>query len=216
MSTPISVVVIGAGGHALVVAEILQLMGHHIVGFIDETDPQRCGEMFGGACILGGMDKLSRLLADGVQHSIVAIGHCQARMRIADKLCERGLTLINAIHPSAIVSPQAELGKGCVIAAQAAVNPNAHLGSNVIVNTGATVDHECYIAAGVHLGPGVHIAGKVTVGAGTWIGIGSTVIDRITIGEGAFIGAGSVVIRNIPDGMLAYGVPARIIRRMDK
>lgn len=216
MAKNVPVVIFGAGGHALVVAEILQMMGHSIAGFIDDTDPLRKAQAFGPAKVLGGSDVLHDLQSDGLQHAIVAIGHCGARTRIAENLEAIGFTLVTAIHPTASVSRDAEVAPGCVVSAQAAVNIGVRLERNVIVNTGATVDHECRIGPGVHIGPGVNLAGKVTVGSGTWIGIGATVLDRISIGEGAYIGAGSLVLKNIPSGMLAYGVPAQIIREVSK
>ncbi len=214
MVNSLSVVVIGAGGHALVVAEILQLTGYRVVGFIDEVAPQRLGQPFCSGHILGGLDALLELASSGTKHAIVAIGNNEARTRIARNLIENGFRLVNAIHPSASISSQVELGVGSVVAAQAAINPGTRIGDNVIINTSATVDHECQIENGAHVGPGVHIAGRVKVGQRAWLGIGASVIDRIIIGEAAHIGAGSVVVRNIPDGTLAYGNPAQIIKRI--
>ena len=82
----------------------------------------------------------------------------------------------------------------------------------MIINTCASVDHECVVEEGAHVGPGVRLGGHVRVGKGTWIGIGATVKDRIRIGARAVIGAGAVVLNDIPDGVVAYGVPANVIR----
>lgn len=210
-----SVVVVGAGGHALVVADILRLVGaYEIAAFVDDTAPERRGERFCSAPVYGGIDELAPLRAAGLRSGIVAIGQCAARMRIADALAGLGFDLATALHPDASIARDVAIGRGSVVVAQAAINPGAKIGDNVIINTGATVDHECEIGAGTHIGPGVHLAGRVRVGTGVWIGIGSTVIDRVRIGDGAFIGAGSVVVKDIPPGMLAYGVPARIIRKV--
>ena len=98
--------------------------------------------------------------------------------------------------------------------AGAVINPGSQIGQSVIINTSASVDHECVIADAAHICPGVHLAGRVQVGAATHVGIGTTVIERINIGSGSFIGAGSVVVDDIPDGVVAYGVPARVIRKV--
>lgn len=187
-----------------------------MAGFIDEVNPQRKGETLLGNPILGGNEALPALFDSGIGHAIVGIGDGPARIRIGHMLANMGYELINAIHPTAVVARDVQIGNGCVVAAQAAVNPGAVLADHVIVNTGATVDHECRIGNAVHIGPGVHLAGKVSVGERTWIGIGSTVIDRIVIGADAFIGAGSVVVKDIPDAVLAYGVPARVIKETPK
>ena len=210
----VPVVIAGAGGHALVVADILQLTKlYRIAGFLDEISPQRRAEPHGPARILGGLDELPHLFANGVRHAIVAIGHNASRIRIAGTLTNAGFELISAIHPSSVISSSAKIGAGCVVAAQATICAETVVANNVIVNTGSTIDHECKIEAGVHICPGCHLAGRVHVGYGSWIGIGSTLIDRISIGAEAYIGAGSLVLSDVPASMLAYGVPAQIIRK---
>jgi len=131
-----------------------------------------------------------------------------------------------AIHPSAVVHPSARLakevqvdervviGQGVEIGSGTSIGAGSVIGANVIVNTGATVDHECVIEDGVHIGPGVHIGGKARIGKGAWIGIGSTLTDRAAIGAGTIIGAGAVVVRDIPANVVAYGVPAKVIRNL--
>ncbi|MBI3344756.1 MAG: acetyltransferase [Gammaproteobacteria bacterium] len=211
------IVVFGAGGHALVVADILgQMDQYRIIGFLDDVNHERHGAKFAGASILGGSNELAALRADGVTHAIVAIGHCATRTRIAEMLVNTGFELVSAIHPRAYIAGNVEIGPGCVVAAQAAINPGSKLGTNVIVNTGATVDHECEIGAAAHIGPGVHLAGRVQVGERAWIGIGCCVSDRVRIGSDAFIGAGAAVVRDIPASMLAYGVPARVIGKVNE
>lgn len=217
MTNKLPIVVFGAGGHALVVADILDQMGQYrIVGFLDDVDHERHGAKFAGATIIGDSSKLSALRADGVAHAIVAIGHCATRARIAEMLAHAGFELAIAIHPRACIADSVEIGAGCVVAAQAAINPGSRLNANVIVNTGATVDHECEIGAAAHIGPGVHLAGRVQVGERAWLGIGCCVSDRIRIGADAFIGAGATVVRDIPSSMLAFGVPARVIRKVSE
>jgi len=217
MTSKSPIIIFGAGGHALVVADIINQMGqHHIVGFLDDINPERHGAKFASSSILGGSNKLKTLRADGVALAIVAIGHCTTRARAAETLILAGFTLASGIHPRACIADSVEIGPGCVVAAQAVINPGCRLGSNVIVNTGATVDHECNIGSAAHIGPGVHLAGKVQIGERAWIGIGCCVSDRISIGSDAYIGAGAAVVQNIPANMLAYGVPARIIRKVNK
>ena len=90
------IVVFGAGGHALVVADIIKRMGqHHIVGFLDDINPQRYSAKFAGASILGGSNKLKDLRSDGVSLAIVAIGDCSARAKVADKLIIKGFSLVS-------------------------------------------------------------------------------------------------------------------------
>jgi UDP-N-acetylbacillosamine N-acetyltransferase len=94
------------------------------------------------------------------------------------------------------------------------INPVAQIGENVIVNTCASVDHDCVIDDGAHVAPGAHLAARVHVGRGSWVGIGSVVKEGARIGKATVIGAGSLVLNDIPDDVLAYGSPARLVRSL--
>ena len=206
------IVIWGASGHARVVADIFRLNGWAIAGFLDDVNPRQHATKFCGSQILGGKEKLESLKRGGVDRISIAIGIGRARMESALLAEELGFVLTSAIHPKAIIASDAEIGAGTVLAAGAIVNANTELGRNVIINTGATVDHDCIIDDGAHICPGTHVAANVKIGKLSWIGIGSAVIERINIGANVMIGAGAVVVADIPDGVVAYGNPARIRR----
>lgn len=208
------VVIWGAAGHARVVADIIRLSGRfELAGFLDDVRPERAGEVFEGAMIVGGRDQLPRLLEDGVHDLIVAIGDCRARVDAACFAASLGFSLATAIHPSAVVAGSARLGGGTIVAANAVVNPGTDIGENVIVNTSSSIDHDCVVEDGAHICPRVALAAGVTVGELAWIGVGASVSDGRAIGRRTLIGAGAVVVRDIPDDVVAYGVPARVIRK---
>lgn len=200
------VLIIGAGGHAKVVTDILQLRGVAITGYLDDHEPD-WGTDFCGYPVLGATDRYQDFSADGW---IIATGSNAARQRIAAQLgAVTDQHWINAIHPSAVVADSVQLGNGVVIAANVVVNPATVIGNHVILNTASTVDHDCMIDAFAHIPPGCHLAGTVRVGEGAFIGIGSSVIPNMVIGSWSVVGAGSVVVRSIPERVTAKGVPAR-------
>ena len=206
------VVIIGAGGHGKVVLDILRAQGKHDpAGFVDTT-PALTGTVVGGKPVFGPPNLLPKLRQRGIDGAIVAIGDCRVRAQYARVLREQGFELINAIHPSACVSPTAAIGHNVVIAPQAAVCTEAKIGDSVILNTGSIVDHECEIGEGAHICPGVQLAGRVRVGPGAWVGIGANVIQCLSIGEYALVGAGAVVIRDVPAYATVVGCPARVIK----
>jgi UDP-N-acetylbacillosamine N-acetyltransferase len=207
-------VIWGASGHGLVVADILRLAGDHELGGFLDDDSRRHGTMFDGVPVLGGRDELVRLRSMGIEHVVVGVGASRTRVRLATCVATAGLYLATVVHPRSVIAKTATLGEGTVICALAVISPGATVGDNVIVNTGASVDHECVLEDGVHVGPGAHLAGRVHVGKCAWIGIGATVTDGVRIGAGALIGAGAVAVRDIPAGVVAYGVPARVIRQV--
>lgn len=204
------VIVMGAGGHAKVIIDMLL-----------DRDEQRlagCVTFDTGAAdvlglpILGNDDALGRLFASGLRHVFVAIGDNRVRAERLRHVRALGFTVVNAISRHATVSPRVTLGQGVAIMPGAVINVDTVVEDGAIINTGATVDHDCRIGACAHIAPGSHLAGNVTVGAGTFLGVGTSVIPRRSIGAWSTIGAGSAVVRDIGDRVTAVGVPARVIK----
>jgi sugar O-acyltransferase (sialic acid O-acetyltransferase NeuD family) len=205
--------IVGAGGHAKVVADILLSQGANIIGFLDD-DPSTWGGTRLGLPVLGGIDSYAGYSPDGL---VMGVGSNMARKQVVERLGgEAGGLWRNAIHPKATVANSVRLGVGIVVAARAVVNPDSVLGDHVIINTGAIVDHDCTIGTYAHIAPGARLAGGVRVGEGTLIGIGASVIPLRALGGWAIVGAGAVVIDDIPDGVTAKGVPARWERASDR
>ena len=207
------VLIVGAGGHGQVVADILLRMqegGHPIepVGFLDD-DPQLWGKRFLGIPVLGGMADLPAIPHDAI---IIGIGDNETRRRVFLQWKAVGERFIVARHPDAVVAPDVIIGAGAMICAGVVVNTGAWIGENVILNTGCTVDHHNRIRDHVHIAPGVHLAGNVEVGEGTLVGIGAVMIPQRKVGAWSVIGAGAVVTEDIPARTVAVGVPARPLR----
>jgi UDP-perosamine 4-acetyltransferase len=203
------VVVLGAGGHAKVVIELLRAAGQQVafcVGAADST--KHCA----GVPVLIGDEHLARLRSIGYGRAFIAIGANRLRQRLAAHALDLGYALVNAISPHAVLSPSAKLGQGIAVMAGVVVNAEAVIGDLAILNTGATVDHDCRIGAAVHLAPQCALAGNVLVGAGAFVGIGCKVVPDIEIGADAILGAGAVVTSAIPARVTAVGAPARIIK----
>lgn len=210
------IVIVGAGGHGRVVLDILRLnTRYEIISFVD-ADPRLKNSKIKDLGVLGDLGVLRRMkIGEEVEGAIVAIGDNYVRSTAAKLICEIGISLISAIHPSSIVANSSEIGAGSVICAGTVIGVDTRLGKNVIINTGATVDHDVGIGSNVHISPGVHLAGGVSVGENTHIGTGASVIPNIAVGSDVVIGAGAVIIKDIPDRAVAVGVPSRIIRYRD-
>jgi UDP-perosamine 4-acetyltransferase len=165
-----------------------------------------------GVEILGGDEHLARLHGEGHRRAFVAIGDNRRRDALAASVIALGYRLVNAISPTAVISPSATLGSGVAVMAGAVVNAETRIDDLVIVNTGATIDHDCQIGRAAHIAPQCALAGNVVVGQFTFLGVGCNVIPEQSIGQGVMLGAGSVVIRDIRDHCTAVGVPAVIIK----
>jgi UDP-N-acetylbacillosamine N-acetyltransferase len=204
----------GASGHALVVADTVRLQREYeIVGFLDDINPDRKNAKFCGSCILGGQEQLIPLLEQKVNHIIFGFGDCKARLELSRIVKELGFSLATAVHPSATIANDVSVGEGTLIVAGSVVSPGVSIGENVIINTHAGIGHGSVIEDGVHIAPGVNLAGDVHIGRGTWVGIGTSIATGIRIGSNSLIGVGAVVVKDIPNGVVAYGVPARIMRK---
>lgn len=209
------VVIWGASSHAMVVADIIRAAAtYEVAGFLDDVNPARHGTEFFGATILGGEEQLDVLRRARVSHLIVGVGHNGARLRLSGVARAKGYSLAEAIHPAAVIARGVPIGEGTAVCAGAIVNPGSVVGENVIIGTGATVDHECVIKDGSLVNMGARLAGRVTVGRASSVEIGAIVARQVTVGDGSVVGAGSVVLHDIPAGVLAYGTPARVVRKV--
>lgn len=202
------VLIIGSGGHARIVADILLAMkGVEPQGFISQDVAQGSAGPL-GLPVLGGDEAVDKIEHDAV---VVAIGDNRLRHKLYDRLIAAGETLISAVHPTAIIAPDVAVGKGCMVCAGVIVNTGSRIGDNAILNTGCTVDHDCVVGQHVHVAPGVNLAGDVTVGQGAFVGIGSSVVPGVTIGDWATVGAGAVVISDVSESSVVVGVPAKLL-----
>jgi len=204
------VVILGTGGHAKVVIELVRAAArYHIVGC---TGPGNAASSPLGVEFLGSDAKLSDVRAAGTAHAMVAVGDNTLRRSLAAMAKSLGFELINAVSPAAIISPTAQLGGGIAIMAGAILNACVRVGDCAIVNTGSVIDHDCEIGANSHVGPGCTLAGNCRVGTGSFLGAGVTVIPGISIGDNATVGAGAAVIEDVPSAAVVAGVPARPLR----
>jgi sugar O-acyltransferase (sialic acid O-acetyltransferase NeuD family) len=202
------VMIIGAGGHARVVADIVHCSGNEVIGFLDDQS----ADHFPGMSILGNISEVMKFQKPGISF-VIGIGMNDLRKRIASLLSDAHLKFYTAIHPSAVISKDAIIGIGTVIMANAVVNTGTLVGRHCIINTSATVDHDNTLGDYVHLSPGTHTSGTVSIGDSTWIGVGAVVNNNISICEDCIVGAGSVVVRNILEPGIYIGTPARKLAR---
>lgn len=208
---PERIVVLGAGGHAKVVVDLLLAAREYdLIGCLSRSASEPAVL---GVPVLGSEELLPRLVEEHVRCAFVAIGDNRVRARLSSIVHDAGLLLCNVVSPHAAVSHHARLGQGIVIMPGAVVNAEASIGDGAIINTGATVDHDCRVGAFAHIAPGSSLAGNVEVGEGTMLGVGCRAIPGVVIGAWSMVGAGSVIVRNLPDRCTALGVPARVQKR---
>lgn len=200
-----AILIVGGGGHAVVVADTAAELGLALAGFLDD-DPD--------APLSRRLDRIGSIAmidrADFVGHRpvILAMGDLALRRRLMERLPEHLATII---HPTAFISASAHVGVGVFIGPGAIIHAEATIADHAIINSGVIVEHHCRVAVNAHLAPGVTLGGDVRVGEDTLVGLGSSTLPGVRIGDRCTVGAGSAVIQDLPDGRTAVGVPAREI-----
>lgn len=197
------VVIIGAGGHAKVIADIIIKSGDEVVGFLDDNI-EKDTIVIDNYKVIGKTEDCLKLKEDKELYFIIAIGNNFTRKDIAEKY---NLNYYTAIHPTAIIAMQVQIEKGTVIMANTCINPNTKIGKHCIINTGAIVEHDNIIDDYVHISPNATLCGTVTIGEGIHIGAGSVIKNNVTITNDCIIGAGGVVVKNIEESGIYVGVP---------
>ena len=201
-----NVIVIGTGGHAKIVADIIRLNGDKLIGFLTSDNTLKC---FLGKPILG-LDTEYKKYKDA--HFIIAIGNSCVRKRIAMSMSD--VEWYTAIHPKAIIAQtETSIGEGTVVSANAVINSCSKIGKHCIINTNCVVEHDNVIEPFSHVSVGAMLGGNVTVGRETWIGIGATVKNGIKICDNCLVGAGAVVVDDIVKPGTYVGIPARIQKK---
>ena len=113
------------------------------------------------------------------------------------------------VHPTAWVSPLAQLGQGVFVGANSVIGPGSRLGDHVFVNRGVTIGHDTHIGSFSRIQPGANLGGLSRIGRGVTVAIGASLLERLVIGDGAFVGAGAVATEDVPAGVLVLGIPAK-------
>lgn len=209
-----SLLIVGCGGHGMVVAETADLMGDwDKICFLDNKFPGITEHNH--IPVIAAPDTIGQF--DPLQWDIVvAIGDNQIRLKLTQSYINLGFHCPAIIHPQAIVSSSVSIGAGTVVFANAVVNAYAKIGRAAIINTSAVVEHECRLGDGVHISPNATLAGNVHIGELSWIGAAAVVINNLVIGSNVMVGAGAVVIRAIDSKDRVVGSPAKSIVKAEE
>ncbi|MBI5720023.1 MAG: acetyltransferase [Burkholderiales bacterium] len=211
------IIIIGAGGHATVVADALLAEGLQVLGFVDRdaalTGGRRLGlPVLGGDDVLAAYSRVEVRLVNGIGGTGAGIvaGEAGLRERVQRRLEADGWHFGSVRHPDAVVSPHAQVEPGSQLMAGSVVQPGSRIGQGAIVNTRAVVEHDATVGAFAHIAPGAVLCGGVDVGEGAHVGAGAVVRQGVRIGAAAVIGVGAAVVRDCIGGVWA-GVPARLV-----
>ena len=196
------VIILGAGGHAKVIAEALILSGREILGFV--TPDLKEGTVFNCSTVLGDDSVILDYSVDDVDlvNGVGTLPKKNLRWDIASTMRDKGYYFATVTHPNTIIASDTVLQEGTQVMAGVVLQPGTIIGKDSIINTGVIIDHDCTIAENCHLAPGVICSGNVSIGKNVHIGTGAKVIHGINIGSESIIAAGSTIYKDVPAGTL--------------
>ena len=207
-----SIVIIGAGGHAVSIANVAHGSGMDVAAFVDDN---KVGTNLLNIPVISSNQCINEYITANLA---IAIGDNAVRERVSN---EYKSAMPNArfpalIHSSAVVGVNTEIGDGTVVMPQVNIGPNCKVKEFCILNTASSIDHDCEMDAFSSIAPRVVTGGNVKIGLGSALSIGSTVEHGIVIGDDVVIGANSYVNKRFEGGVLAYGNPCKFVRNRNK
>ena len=205
--------ILGAGGHASVIVDILREQKREIIGVVSpQIDLNRA--VFKGIQHYTCDEDILDFATDTVRlvNGIGAMPGASLRTSIYRNFISLGYEFETVVSSSAVVSSHAVLAAGSQIFPNATVQTGANIGENTIINSGAIIEHDCLVGKNNHVAPGATLSGDVQSGENVHFGTGSSIIQSIIIGNGVVIGAGATITKNVADNTICF--PARSLYKI--
>lgn len=211
------IVIVGAGQHCRVVLYNMKAQGIYEAACILDSNMQIEKQEVDGIAIEYYQNFDRQRLKElqekyGTNKFFIGFGAMKYRQKVFDFFMKEGWEAVNIIHPDAVISQTAQLGKGVLIECGCLITPSPIIGNNVVVNTGSQVNHDNVVEDHVYIASGVVLSGGVTIGANTLLDDGVIVTLGRHVGKNCIVGAGAVVTKDLPDNVIAYGAPCRVVR----
>ncbi|HIE24671.1 MAG TPA: transferase, partial [Anaerolineales bacterium] len=169
------ILIIGSGGHAKVIIDIIEKEGqYHILGLLNAQP--NIGEKILGYEILGKDTDLAKFTkTHAIKGVFIAVGDNFTRSRIVERIKDEmpELLFFSAIHPQTAIAPDVKIGQGTVIMAGVSVNITSSIGEFCILNTNSSLDHDSKMGDFSSLAPGVTVGGECEIGEYSAINIRS-------------------------------------------
>lgn len=205
-------IILGAGGMGRQVLSFAKSCDgfekeYDIKGFLD--DNLEAMKAFPGyPPVLGTVDDY-KVEADDVFFN--SIGDVQSKKRCINKILDKGGEFITLVHPTAQVSPETKIGKGCMIGSYVGIGVETTIGDFCLIQSKATIGHDVHIADYARIDCNVVLIAGVNVGNDVCIHTSAVINHDVSLGDGSIVGAMSFVIRNVKAGQTVFGNPAKKI-----
>lgn len=206
---------IGGGGHASVLTDILRQQGRDILAVVSPQDiSQRA--VFEGIHHLKSDKDVLKLSPSNVLlvNGIGMMPKSSFKLEVNEYFLSRGYQFETVIASCASVSPFAKVGIGCQVLHSAIIQAGVSLGKHNIVNTTALVEHDSVIGDYCHIAPRATVCGQVVIGDSAYIGAGANVIQGLTLAEGCIVGAGSTILSDVQPNTMTFSKSKKQVTRI--
>lgn len=144
---------------------------------------------------------------------VIAVGEPGVRDFMYHKVKEEGICLATLIHPGVYIDETTTIGEGVIIAEGVTITANVEVGANTYIQAHAVIGHDIKIGQHAVIGSNCQIGGGDYIGNRVFMGFLSGTTDHISIGDDSIISAGAIVFKELPEGVIAVGNPARIMKK---
>ncbi|MBW8186491.1 acetyltransferase [Shewanella nanhaiensis] len=207
------VILLGSGGHASVLADILLQNNHTILAVISHSKSAR--SVFNEIQHFDSDKDVLQFSPDKVKlvNGLGSLPGQSLRHELFDYFTQSNYQFETVISQNAMLSPYSTIGTGSQIFMGAIIQTGAVIGESTIINSGAIVEHDCHIGMHCHIAPGATICGDVHIGEHTHVATGANIIQGVSIGKHCIVAAGATVTKDMPDNSIAYGYRSQIEKR---
>ncbi len=206
--TPI--LIIGTGAEARIALDIANALDVVVYGFLTE-EPEEVHQELNDILIvseLGGADA-EKLFQDEHTKLVLAVREISKRTELVEELSSKVADMVTLAHPTALISPYAKLGEGCLIYPYVTILANSLIGSFTLIMAGANIGADVDLGEYVTVSQGAQIGNGAVIGDECFIGAGAIVQPGVTVGRESLIGAGAVVLKDVPENATVFGNPGK-------
>ncbi|MEO8414439.1 MAG: acetyltransferase [Ginsengibacter sp.] len=208
--------IIGAGGHAKELLDVLISNGYDNLFFYDDLPANTASRMFSKFQIIKKEQEATRYFKQTDKRFVLGMGGSILRQSMAVKLHSLGGDLTTVISKKAQVSDfDVSIGDGVNIMHHVIIQPSVVIGEGTLINASALVHHDTVIGKYCEMAPAAIITGGCMIGDFTFIGSGAIILPGLCVGKNVVIGAGAVVTKDVADNAKVSGIPAKAMNKND-
>ena len=191
-------IIIGGGGHASVLVDILKVQKREILAVIcPDNLSQR--SVFNGILHLSKDEDVLNYPPDSVRlvNGIGVLPRSNLKKKLNQYYLSLGYQFETVISEQAWISTEAVIETGVQVFAGAIIQTGAKISAHTIINSKALIEHDSVIGRYNHVAPNATICGQVETSENVYVGASSTLIQNIKLDQNVIVGAGAIVTKDL-------------------